>query len=50
MFDIDGNNAFQEVIIFEESETLPGVETFGGIRKQHEIKKQAFPEFRSKST
>ena len=50
MFVVNGNNAFQKVIIFEESQTLPGVETFGGIWKQHEIKKQAFPDPRSKST
>ncbi len=43
MLDINGNDAFQKAFIFEESETLPGVETFGGIRKQHGIINKHFP-------
>ena len=41
--DINGINAFQEVIIFEESATLPGKEIFGGVQKVLVLNKY-FPE------
>ena len=36
------------MIIFEESETLPGVRTFGGVRKVHVFKNKHFPEINQK--
>ena len=36
--DINEIDVVQKVIIFEESETLPAVKTFGGVRKVYVLK------------
>ena len=41
-FNINEIDAFQKVIIFEESETLPGGKTFGGIQKVYVLKTNVF--------
>ena len=41
-FDINEIDAFQKVIIFEESETLPGVKTFSGVQKVYVLKTSTF--------
>ena len=41
-FDINGMDAFQKVIIFEDSTTLPGKETFGGVQKVFVLKTNTF--------
>ena len=42
-FDINEIDAFQKVIISEESQTLPGKETFGGVQKVFVFKNKHFP-------
>ena len=37
-FDINEIDAFQKAIVFEESEKLPGVKTFGGVQKVYVLK------------
>ena len=47
-FDINEIDAFQKVIIFEESAALPGKETFGGVQKVSVFKNEHFPEIDQK--
>ena len=47
-FDINEIDAFQKVIIFEESAALRGKETFGGVQKVLVFKNDHFPEIDQK--
>ena len=47
-FGVNEIDAFQKVIIFEESETLPGGKTFGGIQKVYVFKNKHFPKTNQK--
>ena len=47
-FDINEIDAFQKVIIFEESAALPGKETFGGVQKVFVFKNEHFPDIGQK--
>ena len=41
-------DGFQKVINFEESETLPGAETFGGVQEMYDFKIKHFPKTKQK--
>ena len=47
-FDINEIDAFQKVIISEESAALPGKETFGGVQKVFVFKNEHFPDIGQK--
>ena len=47
-FDINGIDAFQKVMISEESAALPGKETFGGVQKVFVFKNEHFPDIGQK--
>ena len=47
-FDINEIDAFQKVIISEESAALPGKETLGGVQKVFVFKNEHFPEINQK--
>ena len=46
--DINEIDAFQKVIIFEESAALPGKETLGGVQKVFVFKNEHFPAINQK--
>ena len=47
-FDINEIDAFQKVIIFEESETLPGLKTIGGVQRVYVFENKHFLEINQK--